>query len=50
MNLLLEKQKIMYTRMNLSDDEEAQTVVENMRTAVVMLGGDAELTDRSSLC
>jgi hypothetical protein len=44
MNLLLEKQKIMYHRMNLSDDEEAQTVVENMRTAVVMLGGNPELT------
>ena len=37
---LLEKQEVMY----LSDDEEAQTVVENMRNAVVMLGGDPDLT------
>ena len=41
---LLEKQEVMYARMSLSDDEEAQTVVENMRNAVVMLGGDPELT------
>ena len=44
MIILLEKQKIMYYRMNLSDDKEAQTVVENMRTAVEMLGGNPELT------
>ena len=41
---LLEKQELMYARMSLSDDEEAQTVVENMRNAVVMLGGDPDLT------
>lgn len=41
---LLEKQEVMYARMSLSDDEEAQTVVENMRNAVVMLGGDPDLT------
>ena len=33
---LLEKQEIMYARMSLSEDEEAKTVVENMRNAVVM--------------
>ena len=44
MLLLLEKQEIMYTRMSFSDDEEAQTVVDNMRNAAVMLGGDADLT------
>ena len=41
---LLEKQEIMYARMSLSEDEEAKTVVENMRNAVVMLGGDPNLT------
>ena len=30
--------------MSLSEDEEAKTVVENMRNAVVMLGGDPNLT------
>ena len=44
LKLLLEKQKIMYHRMSLSDDEEARTVVENMRVAVVMLGGNPDLT------
>ena len=41
---LLEKQEVMYARMSLSDDEESRTVVENMRNAVVMLGGDPDLT------
>ena len=41
---ILEKQEIMYARMSLSEDEEAKTVVENMRNAVVMLGGDPNLT------
>ena len=41
---LLEKQEIMYARMSLSEDEEAKTVVDNMRNAVVMLGGDPNLT------
>ena len=44
MNLLLEKQKIMYHRMKLSQDDEAQTVVENMQNAVIMLGGDPNLS------
>ena len=43
---LLEKQEIMYARMSLSEDEEAKTVVENMRNAVVMLGGDPNLTGK----
>ena len=41
---LLEKQETMYARMSLSEDEEAKTVVDNMRNAVVMLGGDPNLT------
>ena len=41
---LLEKQEIMYARMSLSEDEEAKTVGDNMRNAVVMLGGDPNLT------
>lgn len=41
---LLEKQEIMYARMSLSEDEEAKTVVDNMRNAVVMLGGNPDLT------
>ena len=41
---LLEKQEIMYARMSLSDDEDARTVVDNMRNAVVMLGGNPDLT------
>ena len=41
---LLEKQEIMYARMSLSEDEEAKTVVDNMRNAVGMRGGDPNLT------
>ena len=40
---LLEKQKIFYTRIKLSDDEEAKAVAANMKNAVVMLGGDPNL-------
>ena len=40
---LLEKQKIFYTRISLSDDEEAMSVAENMKNAVVMLGGNPNL-------
>ena len=40
---LLEKQKIFYTRISLSDDEEAKSVAANMKNAVVMLGGNANL-------
>ena len=41
---LLEKQKIFHARLNLSDDPEAKSVLENMKQAVVMLGGNSELT------
>tara|TARA_B100001996_G_scaffold66722_1_gene48457 strand:+ start:219 stop:557 length:339 start_codon:yes stop_codon:yes gene_type:complete len=40
---LLEKQKIFYTRISLSDDEEAKSVAANMKNAVVMLGGNPNL-------
>ena len=40
---LLEKQKIFYTRIQLSDDPEAKAVAANMKNAVVMLGGDPNL-------
>jgi len=38
MEQLIEKQKIFYTRLCLSDDPEAIEMVENMKQAVVMLG------------
>jgi hypothetical protein len=38
MEQLIEKQKIFYTRLCLSDDPEAIEMAENMRQAVVMLG------------
>ena len=44
LELLLEKQKIFHTRMQLSDDPEAKSVMDNMTQAVVMLGGDKELS------
>jgi hypothetical protein len=37
---LIEKQKIFYTRLILSDDEEARDMVESMKDSVVLLGGD----------
>ena len=40
---LLEKQKIFHARLKLSDDPEAKQVAENMKQAVVMLGGDSNL-------
>ncbi len=40
---LLEKQKIFHARLKLSDDPEAKQVAENMKQAVVMLGGDPNL-------
>ena len=42
--LLLEKQEIMYARMKLSDDPEAESVIENMAKGAVMLGGDQKLS------
>ena len=44
LELLLEKQKIFHARLQLSDDPEAKSDIENMTQAVVMLGGDKELT------
>ena len=41
---LLEKQKIFNTRMKLSDDPEAKDMVESMKMAAVMLGGDPNKT------
>ena len=43
---LLEKQKIFHARLQLSDDPEAKQVAENMKQAVVMLGGDSNLNIR----
>jgi hypothetical protein len=41
---LVEKQKIFYTRVKLSDDPEAISIAENMKQAVVILGGNPKLT------
>ena len=43
---LLEKQKIFHARLQLSDDPEAKQVAANMKQAVVMLGGNANLDVR----
>ena len=43
---LLEKQKIFHARLSLSDDPEAKQVAENMKQAVVMLGGNSDLDIR----
>ena len=40
---LIDKQKIFHARLMLSDDSEAKLVAENMKQAVVMLGGDPNL-------
>ena len=44
---LLEKQKVFHARLQLSDDPEAKQVAENMKQAVIMLGGDSNLDIRS---
>ena len=44
---LLEKQKIFHARLSLSEDPEAKQVAENMKQAVIMLGGDSNLDIRS---
>ena len=41
---LLEKQKIFHARLQLSDDPEAKQVEENMKQAVIMLGGNHKLS------
>ena len=43
---LLEKQKIFHARLMLSDDPEAKQVAANMKQAVIMLGGNANLDVR----
>ena len=43
---LLEKQKIFHARLSLSDDPEAKQVAANMKQAVIMLGGNANLDVR----
>ena len=40
---LIDKQKIFHARLMLSDDPEAKQVADNMKQAVVMLGGDPNL-------
>ena len=44
MKLLLEKQKIFHARLQLSDDPEAKSVLDNMKNAIVMLGGNPNLS------
>ena len=44
---LLEKQKIFHARLSLSEDPEAKQVAENMKQAVIMLGGDRNLDVRA---
>ena len=45
---LLEKQKIMYTRLSLSDDPQAVEMKENLRKSVALMGFPPE-TDMSVL-
>jgi hypothetical protein len=45
---LLEKQKIMYTRLSLSDDPDAVVMRENLRKSVALMGFPPE-TDMSVL-
>jgi len=39
---LLEKQRVMYTRLSLSDDPEAVEMKENLRKSVALMGFPAE--------
>ena len=45
---LLEKQRVMYTRLSLSDDPQAVEMKENLRKSVAMMGFPPE-TDMSML-
>ena len=45
---LLEKQRVMYTRLSLSDDPKAVEMKENLRKSVALMGFPAE-TDMSML-
>ena len=38
MSLLLEKQRVMYTRLSLSDDPQAVEMKENLRKSVALMG------------
>ena len=48
MTILLEKQRIMYTRLSLSDDPQAVEMKENLRRSVALMGFPPE-TDMNSL-
>jgi hypothetical protein len=48
LELLLEKQRVMYTRLSLSDDPEAIIMKENLRKSVALMGFPPE-TDMSIL-
>ena len=48
LSALLEKQKVMYTRLSLSDDPKAVEMKENLRKSVAMMGFPPE-TDMSML-
>ena len=42
LELLLEKQRVMYTRLSLSDDPEAVEMKENLRKSVAIMGFSPE--------
>ena len=42
LSLLLEKQRVMYTRMSLSDDPQAVEMKENLRKSVAIMGFSPE--------
>jgi hypothetical protein len=42
LELLLEKQRVMYTRLSLSDDPEAIEMKENLRRSVALMGFSPE--------
>jgi hypothetical protein len=48
LELLLEKQRVMYTRLSLSDDPTAVEMKENLRKSVALMGFPSE-TDMSLL-
>ena len=48
LQILLEKQKVMYTRLSLSDDPQAVEMKENLRKSVALMGFPPE-TDVQNL-
>ena len=48
LELLLEKQRVMYTRLSLSDDPEAVVMKENLRKSIALMGFPPE-TDMNIL-